>query len=319
MINYVRKAVGIALAGLLWAGLCSSALGQRVEIAVLTGDSLTSTQRTLHGARKVITDNYPDANFSIFLISKDSQHNQRVVESVKNLRPRIILTIGSKATSAAQQELSDYPIVFSGVKYPVLSGFVESLEKPGRNITGASLDIPTDVQFGCFKKILPDMKKLGVLYTENTASLIPHASVVAARLGLELVAVNVDSDKDLPKALDSLALTVDGIWSVADPNLFKPQSTRYILLNTVRRGMPFMGFSRYVVESGALFALDFDYKAVGFQAGDIANKIIAGEKPENVRVTAADVIWFHYNENTARRINVDIPEELASVAKEVYR
>ncbi len=80
-----------------------------------------------------------------------------------------------------------------------------------------------------------------------------------------------------------------------------------------------MGFSKYVVESGALFALDFDYKAVGRQAGDIVNKILDGQKPKDIEVTTADVIWFHYNEKTAERINIVIPDELAAVAKEVYR
>ena len=83
--------------------------------------------------------------------------------------------------------------------------------------------------------------------------------------------------------------------------------------------MPFMGFSRYVVESGALFALDFDYKAVGYQAGAIVNRILSGESPSAISVTRADVIWFHYNEATAKRINITIPEDLAAVAKEVYR
>ena len=80
-----------------------------------------------------------------------------------------------------------------------------------------------------------------------------------------------------------------------------------------------MGFSKYVVESGALFALDFDYKAVGQQAGDIINNIIDGYKPEDIQVTTADLIWFHYNQKTSERINIEIPEELAAVAKEVYR
>jgi putative ABC transport system substrate-binding protein len=80
-----------------------------------------------------------------------------------------------------------------------------------------------------------------------------------------------------------------------------------------------MGFSRHVVASGALFALDFDYKAVGHQAGEIVNRVIKGEKPQEISVTSADVIWFHYNEKTAKHIEVTIPEELVAVAKEVYR
>lgn len=316
---YLRKSLGIALAGLLGLGLCSSARSQNPDIAIITSDSLTSTQRTLHGIQKVVSREYPDIAFQTFLIGKNPFKNQEVIDSVKSLRPKMVLTVGSPATSVARENFDDLPIVFSGVKYPVLSGFVESVEHPGKNITGASLDIPTDVQFNCFKKIIPDIEKIGVLYTDNTASLIPPARIVAGQLGLELVAVRIVDERELPRALDSLASVVDGIWSVADYNLFGPQSTRYILLNTVRKGIPFMGFSQHVVESGALFALDFDYKAVGIQAGNIVNRILSGESPEEIQVTSADIIWFHYNENTAKRIKVKIPEELASVAKEVYR
>ncbi len=149
--------------------------------------------------------------------------------------------------------------------------------------------------------------------------MIPQAKVIAAELKLELIAIEVSNEKELPQKLDSLAKQVQGIWSVADHNLFKPKSTRYILINTLRKRMPFMGFSKYVVESGALFALDFDYKAVGRQAGYIVNQVIAGKSPARIEVTTADVIWFHYNEKTAERIKIVIPEELAAIAKEVYR
>jgi len=319
MSNYLKKTVGIALFCLACLGPAGTVLGDQINVVVLMSDTLTSTQRTLHGARKVIESENPGADFRTYLVTKDPLANHSLIANVRDLNPKLVLTIGSSATRLAHSELEDFPIVFSAVKYPELSGFVESPQHPGSNVTGASLDIPTDVQLNCFKKIVPSMKKVGVLYTQNTASLIPQARVIAQQLGLELVAINVESDKDLPEALDSLASSVEGIWSVADHNLFNPKATRYILLNTVRKGIPFMGFSRYVVESGALCALDFDYKAVGFQAGQIANRIIAGERPDSISVTTADVIWFHYNENTAKRIKVKIPEELAAVAKEVYR
>ena len=80
-----------------------------------------------------------------------------------------------------------------------------------------------------------------------------------------------------------------------------------------------MGFSQYVVESGALFALDFDHKAVGQQAGEIAARVLAGEAAEKIKVSTVDVIWFHYNEKTAHHINIEMPEDLVAIAKEVYR
>ena len=68
-----------------------------------------------------------------------------------------------------------------------------------------------------------------------------------------------------------------------------------------------------------MFALDFDYKAIGYQAGEIVNKLIAGTDASEIRVTSSDVIYFHYNEKTAKFIRVKIPPELVAVAKEVYR
>ncbi len=289
------------------------------DIIILSGDELTSTKRTVKGATKIINIEHPLTKFTNFLVKKNSDQNLSIVDSIIAIQPKLIITIGSNATKLAQENFDKIPIVFSSVKYPVLSGFVNSVTNPGHNITGASIDIPVKIQFEKFKQIIPNLKKIGVLYTQNTESLIPQAKIIAKEHNLELIALKVSHEKELPLMLDSLTSQVQGIWSVADHNLFKQKSTRYILINTLRKRIPFMGFSKYVVESGALFALDFDYKAVGRQAGNIVNKILDGKKPSAIKVTTADVIWFHYNEKTAERINIVIPDELAAVAKEVYR
>jgi putative ABC transport system substrate-binding protein len=298
-------------------GIPSYATGQ--SIVVITGDNLKYTGRTISGARSVIRNDHTDAVFHEFNLNDLGLTPNQCVDSIKRLRPALILTVGSAATRFAQTRFDNTPIVFSAVMYPAISGFVSSLRRPGSNLTGTSLDIPADIQFAKFKHIIPSLKRIGVLYTGNTAPLIKPSKTVARKMGLTLVPIRIDDLKEIPKALDSLARSVDGIWSVADPNLFSPQSTKYILLNSLRRGLPFMGFSRYVVESGALFALDFDYKAIGRQAGGLANRILQGEKPGDLPVTVPDIIWFHYNEKTAQHLNCSIPDELVAIAKEVYR
>ncbi len=314
--KHIFAVFAILLGGLI-TGLSEAAA--KTPIAVLMSDSLTATMRTFHGARKEVKRENPSVVFHNFTINQATGNGDEIIDSLRKIRPRAVLTIGSSATRFAQKNFPNIPIVFAAVLYPKLSGFVESVSHPGGNITGASLDIPNDVQFKYFKKIVPDLKKIGVLYSDSTSSLIPPAQKTAQKLGLTLIPVKVNGHKQLPAALDSLAKLVDGIWSLADPVLFNPISTRYILLNTLRKGIPFMGFSRNVVESGALFALDFDYKAVGRQAGAIINRILRGEHPSSIAVTSADIIWFHYNENTAKHIAVTIPTELAAIAKEVYR
>ncbi len=288
-------------------------------VVIVSSDSLTSTSRTISGARSAIRNEHENANILCATVSPSGPDGTAQLDSIRRLNPDILVTVGSVATQTAKGYFPDIPIVFSSVMYPVISGFVESLNKPGERITGASLDIPIDIQFRYFRQIIPDMSKVGVMYTSNTASLIPPARVVASEMDMELVAIEINDPRDIPRALDSLTKATDGIWSLADMNLFDPQSTRYILLNSLRRGVPFMGFSRYVVESGALFALDFDYKAIGRQAGRIVNSILDGVEPGNIPVTTPDIIWFHYNEKTAEHVNIRIPPDLVAIAKEVYR
>jgi len=305
---------------LIAAGSIAGESVRAQTVAIITADSLISTRRTVSGAKRNIRREHPDVIFRQFLITPDLPGQTYTAKQILSAKPAAILTVGSAATQFAKKQFSeDIPIVFSSVMYPVLSGFVSSLRHPGSNITGASLNIPVDIQFRNFIRVVPDLHRVGVLYSSNTAALIPPAKEVARHLGLQLVAIQVDAQRDLAKSLDSLTSVCDGLWSVADPNLFSPQSTQFILLQTIRRGIPFMGFSRYVVESGALFALDFDYKAVGRQAGKQVARILSGEKSSRIPVTAPDIIWFHYNERTAQHINVTIPEDLVAIAKEVYR
>lgn len=319
MTRLAKTLLAVILIELLVPSGLLSVDKKEVSIVVFTSDKLTSTIRTLHGAKKIISRHNEAVKFHLFTVNQSDSINEQIIKEVKRLKPTLILTVGTSATELAKTRFENTPIVFSAVMYPALSGFVESMRRPGKNLTGASLDIPLKIQFKTFRDIVPDLKRIGVLYSVNTAPLMAPAAEEARRMGMELVAIRVNESKELPAALDSLARSTDGIWSVADPELFNPQSTRYILLNTMRKGIPFMGFSRHVVESGALFALDFDYKAVGQQAGQIANRIIEGEDPGRIGVSLADVIWFHYNEKTAKHINVAIPGDMIAVAKEVYR
>jgi putative ABC transport system substrate-binding protein len=292
---------------------------QELSLAIVYSDSLTATLRTLRGISSSIEGKLDNVRFHEYLLSSSPDEISNIISEINSVNPKLILTIGSYATQEISAGIKDKPIIFSAVLNPETSGFVKSKKNPGGNITGASLDIPPQIQYTYFKRVIDKLKKIGVLYSDETANLIPPARAVAQEAGLELVAIKIDSEKDIPDALEKLERTSDGIWSVADKNIFSPRSTKYILLNTLRNGVPFMGFSRNLVESGALFALDFDYKDIGRQAGKIALEVLSGGDPASISVEVPGIIWFHYNEKTAKHINVEIPADLVAIAKEVYR
>jgi len=296
-----------------------NASASTIKLAIVYSDSLKSTIRTIKGIRGTISKHYNSTIYYEHLLTSNLDEIEKQISKIKENDPTLLLTVGSFATEIISDRIKNKPIIFSAVLNPETSGFVQSLQHPGGNITGASLDIPPNIQFKYFKRVIKDIKKIGVLYTEETANLIPPAKALAQQAGLELQAIKIGSPKDLPEALESLTSKVDGLWSVADPNIYSPRSTRFILLNTLRNGKPFMGFSKNLVESGALFALDFDYKDIGRQAGKIAIGVLAGKPPASIPVAVPGIIWFHYNEKTAKHINIKIPEDLVAVAKEVYR
>lgn len=317
MKTVIAKFVGTVLAILILSFGGSTIVAQTVVI--LSTDSLTATNRTVSGARSIIKERREAVVIHSVMLSAEPQKLAGDLDNVRALKPAIIVTVGSGATQIAKDNFVGLPIIFSAVKYPVISGFAQSVDHPGGNMTGASLDIPVEIQFRYLGQIIPKLKRVGVLYTTNTAKLIAPARVIANNMGIDLVAIEIASQRDLPRALDSLAACTQALWSVADQNLFDPQTTKFILLNSLRMGLPFMGFSRHVVESGALFALDFDYKAIGRQAGQIAVEVLQGANPGAIPVSTPDIIWFHYNENTAKRVGISMPAELMAIAKEVYR
>ena len=304
---------------LLSISIMSQVRAADLKLAIVYSDSLNSTLRTIRGIKSTIEKSSTSCEFHEFLLTTTASEIDVEIGSVKNLQPRLILTVGSHATKAVSDRITDVPIIFSAVLNPETSGFVNSLQHPGGNITGASLDIPFNIQFTYFKRVIQNLKTIGVLYTAETANLIPPAKALAKAANLELIAMEVASEKDIPTALDQLNRQVDGIWSVADGGIFTPRSTRFILLNTLRNAKPLMGFSRNLVESGALFSLAYDYKDIGRQTGNIALRVLSGESPARIPVAVPGFIWFHYNEKTAKHIDVHIPDDLVAVAKEVYK
>jgi putative ABC transport system substrate-binding protein len=193
------------------------------------------------------------------------------------------------------------------------------MRSSANNLTGASLDIPISIQLEKFKFLVPKLKKLGVLFTQDSKPLIIKAQSICKKMGVELVSRLISSEKEIPGATEALAQEVDGLWAVADTIIFTPQSTQYILLYTLRNGLPLMGLSPSFVKAGALFTLACDHKDVGRQAGELALRILSGEESSQIPITIPRMIYLCLNLRTAEQINLKIPDNIVSVAKEVFK
>ncbi len=315
-MNLVRK---LSLFITFFCLLCQGVSADEKKIVILKSSSSPSFLKAEDGFRKEIRKSEIEAILTQYDLSDESEEESEIVQKIRDLKPDLIVTIGSRSTAIVSRTVKDVPTVFCMVLNPVSSGFVQGMSASGNNLTGASLDIPLRIQLEKFKLIAPQLKKLGVLCTPDSKPLIIEAKRVCESIGIELVPELIYSEKEVPRAVEALAQEVNGLWAVADTVIFTPQSSQYILLYTLRNGLPFMGLSPSFVKAGALFALACDHKDVGRQAGELALRVLSGEEPSHVPITIPRMIYLCLNLRTAEQIDLKIPQRIVSVAKEVFK
>ena len=284
-----------------------------MEIAIVTSRDIAPYRAAYDGFLEVLDQAEIRYRTVEYRTERDRRKSSQVVQKIRARRPDLILTIGSAATEAVSGEIRDIPIIFS----LVLEGGGGDSSR-GQNVTGASMDIPVRVQFEKIHQALPEARRFGVLYNPGrTGKLIDEARIVAEELQLELVPIAVETEAEVVDKLADLDGKIDLLWSVADPTVFTPQSVRYILLNTLRSRIPFIGLSPSYVRAGALLSLSCDYRDVGRQAGEQAVQVLQGSKPQHVPMTYPRTVSTYLNLNTEKTLNLKIADPVREAAEVV--
>ena len=288
--------------------------GSEVDIAVVFSRDAAPYRQALKGFEEVLQAS--GRQYRLHQLYLDGGlPNDRLIERIRSRAPELILTIGSSATGVVSDAINDIPIVFSLVQPSAGTATLRGEAGGHQNLTGSSMEIPLEVQFREVREILPEAKRVGVLYDpEVTGKVVEAAIAPAAAMGMDLVPMSVRSEGDLLGHAASLS-GVDALWSVADSTVFSPQGLNQILLSTLRHRVPFVGLSPSFVKAGALLAISVDYADVGRQSGEIAGRILAGEKPSTIPVTAPRKVSLSVNLNTARQIDVAIGDSIRQKAQ----
>ncbi|TWT11990.1 ABC transporter substrate-binding protein [Streptococcus sp. sy004] len=221
------------------------------------------------------------------------------------------------ATPAAQALLnadSETPSVFTAVTDPVEAGLVKSLEKPEGSMTG-SIDA-TDVskQIDMLVKVVPTAKTVGIFY--NSSEVNSEVQAKQAQKALEAKGLNVEiatvtSSNDVQQVMTSLADKVDAIYLPTDNVVAATASTIGEILK--EKKTPAMASDAAVIDA-ALFTYGVDYKAIGVQAGELAVKILEGEKPADLAVQKPNTAAITINDEMAKAVGID-PADIEALEK----
>ena len=254
----------------------------------------------------------------LFDLEGDVGNGPAVVRKIKAMpnKPDLIYAVGIYALQALVGQITDIPIVFSMVlNPPVVVG------PQVKNITGASINVPIDVQLRSLKQLAPQVKRIGVVYDPSkTGFLLAAAQRVAPELGVTVVARPINSPRASVTALEELEKQVDALWILPDSTILTPETVQYMLLVAFRRKIPLLGLSDSQAKMGALVAISFrSGHDIGKQAGELAKAILGGRPIEDVPYTMADKTKQTLNLKTAEKIGLQIPPELIQRADVVIR
>ncbi len=316
MSRMLRRLAGGLLAGaVVLAALLPARAEAPLIISVVLSRDVAPYRQALKGFEEVLRSSGREYKLYEYSAEGSALDPDGLAEKIRSRRPSMILTIGSSATEIVARRITHIPIVFSLVLPSSGGGALDGI-RAHVNVTGSSMEIPVRTQFVKIREVLPSARRMGVLYDpEVTGPLVESASRVASGMGLELVMLPVSSEKDLVDATGDLGSRIDVLWSVADSTVFSPQGFRQVLLATLRSRVPFVGLSPSFVKAGALLALSVDYQDVGRQSGEQALRVLAGEAPSEIPVTAPRSLSLSLNLNTAKQIQLTIQDEIRAQAE----
>ncbi|MGA1790432.1 MAG: ABC transporter substrate-binding protein [bacterium] len=245
---------------------------------------------------------------SLILESNDSD----VGERIRKINPDLILAIGLDALLKVK-EINEIPIVYLMVLDPasVLSG--------KKNITGISMNIPSEIQLRIFQKTLPDAKRIGLIFDlVNTGLFVKGAREAAKTIGVQLITKEVHSAKDVPSLISAMKADIDAFWMLPDTTVISSETVEFLVLFSIEHKIPIFTFSERFVETGALMSLSFDAFELGKRAGEMARDILSGKDIRDIpRADVTDVI-ISISPNMARKLGITIPDEILNKAKIVH-
>jgi len=231
----------------------------------------------------------------------------------------VIVTVGN-ATIAAMQVTSTIPIVFAMAGDPVGSGMVASLSRPGRNVTGFSIQVPdlAGKRIELLREVLPELRRFAIIANvanPNTLLEIEAAQSAARKLGFDADMLEIRHAEEILPAFGMLKSDVQALYVCPDPMI----NANHARINTLALGarLPTIHPFRDYLAAGGLMSYGANNADMFRRSAEYVDKILKGAKPADLPVQQPTRIELVVNLTTAKALKLDIPPSVLARADEV--
>jgi putative ABC transport system substrate-binding protein len=299
--------------------------GKTWRIGFISGASRASIENALSG----FSDGMRELGY---VEGKDFTIEWRFAEGVYDRFPQIaeellrlkvdFFVLGTPAAIAAvRQATKTIPIIMGYSTDPVGNGFVESLVRPGGNITGlaSSSEDTAPKQIELLATAVPGLMRMGVLVNPRNPNSLPvlrnaRAAAEAVRIGV--TPVQAQTPEEIEGAFEALARGGAQALMVTSDGFFTSQRERLVAL-ALRNRLPSIFAQREYVEAGGLMSYGESLREFFRRAASFVDKIIKGAKPADLPIEQPALFKLVINRRTAEALGISVPPQLYLFAEEV--
>lgn len=305
--------------------LSSIAYGQAVKYVAITS---IVEHPALNSVRKGVEDELKASGYipgkNIKFEFQSAQGNSataaQIAKKFTGSKPDSIVAIGTPSAQAIIASTKTIPVVYSAVTDPVAAKLVKSWGPSGTNVTGASDELTISSQVDLIKKIKPNAKKIGFVYSPgeiNSVTVAKNLKAELAKHGMTLVESAAPRTVDIPLAAKKLVGKVDLIYSNTDNNVVSAYETLYKV--GIDNKLPLIASDPDTARRGAIAANGVNYYNLGRQTGKLVVRILKGEKPGSIPSQRANKLDLVLNAKSAAKMGVTLSPALLKQAQQVIK
>ncbi len=244
------------------------------KIAVIVSLNIKPYAEALEGIHEALHERNRDA--AVFFLENYPENRQ------DGLKDRLIrenydtlIGVGPEASRFIWTEFQNTHIrlLYSMVLHP------EQMKEAPDAPCGISMSIPVRRQIDSIARVLPQTKRIGLLFDPAyNQDFFAQTLPAAAEKDLGIIPLSVSSRKEIPRILEKNWDNVDCLWMIPDRTIISESIIQFIIKEALLHDVPVIGYNRFFWESGAVLSFIFDYKELGKQTGALAGRLVPGEK-----------------------------------------
>lgn len=215
---------------------------------------------------------------------------------------------------------TEIPVIYTAVSDPVEAGLANEDGTPVGNITGTSDALAVDAQLQMIREILPDAKRIGIIYTTseaNSISTVASYEEAAAGYGFEIVTTGITAMSEVPLAAADMVTKVDCITNLTDNTVVS--ALQSVLDEANKADIPVFGSEVEQVKAGCVASMGLEYFELGKQTGKMAAMVLRGEtKASEMKFEVITEPSLYVNFAAAEKISLELPERYAADAYQSF-